>query len=159
MRKALVSIIIVAMLALAGCFSLSGGSAEPEVKILRQAKIAGKYRMYQLEVTLKPGAELPVILQLQNGEKADGYFYVEKGANTIAFEVKGTSLIYVSDMKALPNNEVASDRFSFTASQAQGLFYEMILRNIASAEQKTSATVYLEIIYPGDEPIATPLNE
>ncbi len=159
MRKLIISIALITMLALTGCSVLSGGSAQPAPEIVRQTSLAGKYRMYQIEVTLKSGAELPIIIQLQNGDKADGYFYVEKGANTIAFEVSGTSQVYASDMKALPNGEVASDRFSFTASQAQGLFYEMTLRNTASADQKTSATVFLEIIYPGDAPISTPLNK
>lgn len=159
MRKLLVSIVLVVMLALTGCSAFSGGSAQPAPKIIRQTSLAGKYQMYQIEVTLKAGAELPIILQLQNGEKADGYFYVEKGASTIAFEVSGTSQVYASDMKAIPSGETASDRFSFTASQAQGLFYEITLRNTASTEQKTSVTVFLEIIYPGDEPVSIPLTK
>ncbi|MBN1367238.1 MAG: hypothetical protein JW967_04885 [Dehalococcoidales bacterium] len=159
MRKFLVAMIMVITLVFTGCSSLSGSSEQPEPKILRHAILAGKYQMYQIEVTLKAGTELPLIIRLQNGDIADGYFYVEKGASTVGFRVSGISRIYESDLTNTPNNQTPSDRFSFTASQSQGLFYEMILTNAASSEEKTSTTVFLEIIYPGEEPIAIPLAE
>jgi hypothetical protein len=157
MRKFLVAILMVSILALAGCSVFSGSAAQPSPKILRQTSLAGKYQVYQIEVTLKAGAELPLIIQLQNGDKADGYFYVEKGASSITFQISGISQVYQSDLTQIPDNQVTSDRFSFTASQAQGLFYEMTLKNTASSEQNTSSTVFLEIIYPGNAPIASPL--
>ena len=159
MRKYLVAMVMISILAFTGCSSLSGGTAKPSPKILRQTLLAGQYKMYQIEVTLKAGAELPLIIELQSGDKADGYFYVEKGTSSVAFEISGTSLIYQSDLTNIPDNQTASDRFSFTASQSQGSFYKMTISNTADSEKNTSATVFLEIIYPGDELIATPLED
>jgi hypothetical protein len=166
MRKLFLIISLISILALAGCSVFNGGSTNgtttttpPSPKILRQTQLAGKYQMYQIEVTLKAGAELPLIIKLQNGEKADGYFYVEKGGDSIDFQITGNSQVYQSDMKNIPSGQAASDRFAFTATQAQGLYYELTLRNTASSGQNTSSTIFVEVIYSGSEPISAPLGK
>ena len=166
MRRLFLVISLISIAALAGCSGFDVGSTTgittttpPSSKILRQSQLAGKLQMYQIEVTLKAGAEFPLIIQLQNGEKADGYFYVEKGGNSIDFQVTGNSQVYQSDMKTIPSGQAASDRFSFTATQGQGLYYELTLRNTASSGQNTSSTIFMEVIYSGSEPISAPLEK
>jgi hypothetical protein len=159
MRKLFLIISLISILALTGCSVFTGrSSATPKPKILRQTELAGKWRMYQIEVTLTSGTELPLIIQLADGDKADGYFYVEKGDNNIAFQIAGISQIYQSDFKNIPTGQPASDRFSFTATQAQGLSYELTLSNNTASSQKSSTTVFLEVICPGNGPIFTPLE-
>ena len=150
MRKLFLVISLLSIVALAGCSAFnSGSSATPKPKILRQTQLAGEWQMYQVEVTLTSGTQLPLIIQLADGDKADGYFYVEKGDNNIAFQVTAISQVYQSDFKNIPTGQAASDRFSFTATQAQGLSYKLTLSNNTASSQKSSATVFLEVIYPG----------
>ncbi len=159
MRKLFVVLIMIPILVLAGCTVLNGGSKQPAPKILRQTQIAGKYSVYQVEVTLKAGAELPLIIQMKDGDKADGYFYVEKGENSIGFTISGISQVYQSDMKNIPTGQPASDRFSFTATQAQGLSYTLTLKNTSSVNQNTSSTIFLEVIYAGNAPLYSPMGK
>lgn len=149
MHKYLLGILITFVLVFTGCTGNSGNGTQPSPKILRQTLLAGEYKMYQIEVTLRAGAELPLIIEMENGAKADGYFYVEKGTSDIAFEISGNSLIYRSDLTNIPDGQTASDRFSFTATQSQGSFYKMTLTNLATIAKNTPTTVFLEVIYPG----------
>ncbi len=157
--RLLAAMVMISILALAGCSAINGSSSQPAPKILRQTQIGGKYTVYQIEVTLKAGTGHYFIIQLKDGEKADGYFYVEKGENNIGFTVAGASRIYQSDLKTIPTGQPASDRFTFTASQAQGNYYKMTLQNLASSGSNTSATIFLEVIYPGTELVSAPIEK
>lgn len=103
--------------------------------------------MDQMIVNVGADDESLVLLRLDYGDKVDGYFYVEKG-NDVNFQITGNSLIYEATAKDEEgSSEVASDRFSFRASQEQGNTYTLTFRNPAESGQ-TKATVFLELIYP-----------
>lgn len=159
MRKFLfTTAIILLVVALTGCSTAtSSGSSKP--KILRTAELGGKYQMYQLEITLTSGEQFPIILQLNNGDKVDGYYYLESGDRNIAFQVTAASPIYISDLKNLGTDETVSDRFSFTASQAQGTGYTLTLSNTSDKTAKTKSTIFMELIYPGTAPLFSPLTQ
>jgi hypothetical protein len=152
------AILMVIILTLTTSCSLVTGSAKSSVKILRQSAIGTKWHMYQLELTLVAGGEMPVIIKLANGDVADGYYYVEKGDTNIAFQIAGSSPVYKSDLTNLTKDRPVSDRFTFTATQAQGTSYTITLRNPSYTTAKTKTTVFLEIIYPGDSPVFEPMN-
>jgi len=102
--------------------------------------------MYQLEVTLSSGGELPIILEMADGDTADGYFYVEKGDDNIAFNIKANDEMYKSSFKNLPSDAPVSDRFSFTASSDEGISYIMTLSNLNGANSDAKSTVFFEVI-------------
>jgi len=115
---------------------------------VRGAELAGEWQMDQLLVELEAGEESLVLLRLADGDKVDGYFFLEKG-DAVNFEIAGNSLIYESrakDGEALSSN-VTSDRFSFVTSRGQGNTYTLTFRNPAGDEQ-TKASIFLEVIYP-----------
>lgn len=159
MRKCLLAVLVIILLLSAGCTTSSGSTGQTSPKILRQTLLAGEYKMYQIELTLRAGAELPLIIEMENGAKADGYYYVVKGTSDIDFEISGNSLIYRSDLTNIPDGQTASDRFSFTATPSQGTFYKLTFKNKASIIKNTPATIFLEIIYPGADLNATLLEK
>ncbi|OGO17987.1 MAG: hypothetical protein A2Z15_00495 [Chloroflexi bacterium RBG_16_50_11] len=85
----------------------------------------------------------------------DGYFYCVSGAN-VTFSISGNSLIYQS---VTPEDGVASDRFSFTASQGQGIAYTLKLTPVnGNSAAKGEANVFLELIYPSTGEIFVPFG-
>ena len=64
--------------------------------------------------------------------------------------------MYESKAPGTGENSVTSDRFSFTASQAQGLAYTLKLEPAGS--DSTSATVLIELIYPATGEIFIPIG-
>ena len=114
--------------------------------------------MYQLEITLTSGGKMPVILELANGDKVDGYYYVESGDINVGFQITANSKIYESQLTTLPEETPVSDRFSFTATQAQGIAYTLEFRNLNDVTAKTKTTIFMEIIYPGSSPVWTPIK-
>lgn len=163
-RVVLIIVLIASMTFIAGCssslniFPTTPSTTTGRPHILRKAELGSKWQMYQIEVTLIAGSELPVILKLADGDKVDGYFFVEKGDTSIDFQITANSLIYKSDLKNIPTGKTVADRFSFTASQNQGISYTLTLRNNADVTKKTRSTIFLEVIYPGTSPIFTPLD-
>ena len=163
MRRFLIGVFLVMVLVLSSCATSGSGSTttthtNPSPKIVRQTRLADEWQMYQIEATLAAGTELPIIIEVADGGKAEGYFYVEKGDNNIAFRITGISQIYQSDFQGIPAGQPVSDRFSFTATQVQGQKYEMTLQNNTDSTKNTTATVFFEVIYSGDSPLWIPLE-
>jgi hypothetical protein len=91
-----------------------------------------------------------ILLKLADGDKVDGFFYLEKG-DTVDFRITGKTQIFRS-------NE--ADRFSFTASQSQGDTYNLLFRNTADEDEtQKSITVSLEVIYPLKGEIYVPVAD
>ena len=145
MRKLIIVPVVVVLIALAGCSSSSNNN---QPKTLRTVDLAGKYEMYQLEFNLSAGGKMPIVLQLNSGDKVDGYYYLESGDKNVAFQItSGATTVYSSDLKNLSPGMTISDRFSFTASGLQD--YTLTLSNASDATSKAKSTLYLEVIYPG----------
>jgi len=162
MRKFILTVILFSLTVLTlGCSgaNIFSDNDSGRSKILRQSMIAANYQMYQLEVTLNSGGELPIILELSDGGKAEGYFYVESGDDNITFDIVAANDIYRSDFEDLPKDVPVSDRFSFTASTTQGRSYVMTLRNTSDVEMKSKSTIFFEVLYSGNRPIFTPLTK
>jgi len=140
---ALITIIIGLVLS-SGCSTVTGNAS---TKILRQTSLNPNWQVYQIEVTVSAGKQLPIILQLNNGDKVDGYYYVEKGDTGIGFTIRGNTQFFESNTTTMSGKTPVSDRFSFTATPDQGSAYTVNLTDTATS--KTNSTVFLELIYPG----------
>lgn len=158
MRKTLFAAAIAFLIvALTSCSSISGTTSS-QPKILRSTDLAGKYEMYQLEITLNAGEQVPIILQLAAGDSVDGYYYLESGDSHIAFQITNAgSTVYTSNLKNLDAGKTISDRFSFTAPAEAG--YTLTLSNTSDTTAKTKSTVFMELIYPGSTQLFSPLNK
>jgi hypothetical protein len=109
--------------------------------------------MKQLEINLN--AEVPIVLKLKDGDKVDGYFYLESG-DTVGFNISGNSIFYTSKPDA-ETTRIASDRFSFTAAQEQGIAYSLTL-SANPAARSGDTIVFLEIIYPVTGTLFVPIG-
>jgi uncharacterized secreted protein with C-terminal beta-propeller domain len=138
-KKVLIIALLLSLVGIFGCTSSSTETTKPPASVtsIREAKIGTQWRMKQIEIKFEK--ETFVTIELAAGDKVDGYFYAISG-ESINFTISGTSQIYASPSGAI------SDRFSFTASQAQGIDYK--LKFAIAGSEKTEATVFLEIIYP-----------
>ena len=99
--------------------------------------------MYQIRLILPYGTNYPVLLKLADGDKVDGYFYLEKGTN-VDFGINADTQLYHSAPNA--TGKVSSDRFSFTASPDQGSTYS--LQFTSSGNTTEQDVVFLEVMYP-----------
>lgn len=158
-KKLFFIVVMISLIGTAGCSVLSKKETTTppaSVRPVRESQIASQWMMKQLEVNLE--TEIPIMLTLKNGDKAEGYFYVVKGSG-IKFKISGNSLIYESKPQTDKDKEITSDRFSFTASQSQGSGYTLLLStNNQTGKQKTESTVFLELIYPIDGSIFVPFG-
>lgn len=159
LKKVFIVLISLLLIVVAGCSSTSNaGTSTPaaDVKQARQAEISGKWAVKQLEINLE--SSISIVLKLAQGDTVDGYFYLEKGSD-IDFQISGKSLIYESRPVDLKTGMITSDRFSFTASDAQGIAYTLKLtpaNGINTA--KGTATVFLEIVYPSTGEVFVPMG-
>jgi hypothetical protein len=156
-KKVLIILMALSLIAVLGCVLTSKTTNAPgpaNIKKVREAQINKAWSVKQMEIELED--EIPLTLILKNGDKVDGYFYVEKGDN-IGFNVSGNSLIYTSKPPDAETKSITSDRFSFTASQAQGIAYILTLSTSANATgEHGKATVFMEIIYPSTGSLSIP---
>jgi hypothetical protein len=154
LKKALVAVLILfALVGLAGCPSANTETAPANVNTIRETNISPDWAIKQMEITLE--AETSILLTLASGDKVDGFFYLISGDN-ISFSISGNSLIYESKVAGTNSKSVSSDRFSFTASQAQGLSYRLKLT--PGSDELANATVFLELIYPVSGEIFIPIG-
>jgi type IV pilus biogenesis protein CpaD/CtpE len=158
LKKAIGILVILSLIGIVGCSSVpkSTTTTQPAtVRTIREAEIASAWTMKQLEVN--SAAEITLVLTLASGDKVDGFYYLEKGTDT-AFKISGSSLIYESQPASVKES-ITSDRFSFTASQAQGIAYTLTLNaGVAADKAKTGTTIFLEIIYPSTGSLYVPIG-
>jgi hypothetical protein len=144
-------IMMVIMVSTMGCSqipSLTDSSSVIKPKIIRQSELGTKWTMQQMQIEVAAGDEVQLLLKLANADRVDGYFYLLKG-DGIEFQVVAAAPVYESqgDNPKTPGR-VTSDRFTFTASQAQGTTYTLIFRNPDEKSKETKMSVFTEIVYP-----------
>ena len=150
----------IVLLVVPGCSSGNGNatttSTQPaDINEVRQAQIAQVWAMKQLEINLQSSTS--ILLTLAEGAEVSGYFYLTRG-NNIDFSISGKSLIYQSKPLSVSSN-ITSDRFSFTASSAQGIAYTLkLLPDEKGDSKKVTPSVFLEIIYPASGEIYVPMD-
>jgi len=157
-KRLVIAAIALLLILISGCSGIPGTSESPSLvgpKIIRKAELASKWQMYQLDVQMTGTTEFPILLKLNDGDKVDGYFYLETEGN-LDFHIMGNSLIYKSEAQS-GAGKVTSDRFPFSATQAQRSTYTLSFRNV-DGEKQTKATAFLEVIYPASGSIFTPLE-
>ena len=158
-KKVIFILVVLSLVGVLGCSITSRTTSPPataNVKPVREANIGKLWMMRQMEITVED--EIPLTLILKEGDRVDGYFYLEKGDN-IGFSISGNSLIYTSKPPDTETTHVTSDRFSFTASQSQGIAYILTLNASANVSgKKGGATVFMEIIYPSTGSLSIPIG-
>lgn len=158
MKSVMIALAALPLVFISGCSEISGlmPSSSPAGPVtVTSVELAAKWKVSQLRIEVTGDRELPVLLKLAAGDRVDGYFHLETGRD-IDFSITGSSLMYQS---AAPDDtgRVVSDRFSFTATQAQGSTYTLSFSN-AEKDEEAKSTVFLEVIYPVSGSIFTPLE-
>jgi len=126
---------------------LGNTSSAKSLEIIRDAELGTDWQMNQMKVKLGADEEVSIVLKLANGDKVDGYFYLEKGEH-VDFQITGDTLIYEPKARKIDDSAgITSDRFSFIAEQTQGNTYMLTFYN-ATDDEQTRVTVFLEVIYP-----------
>jgi len=148
-------IMIFSLLAVLGCQEISRLTGEtgqtsspPNLKILKAVELGSAWEMKEIKFDIGAEEEVAILLKLSDGDKVDGYFYLEKGGE-IDFRITGKTLLYQSAVQ---------DRFSFTASQSEGDTYTLSFRNPATDDEQRELTVFLEVIYPVSGSIYVPVE-
>ena len=148
------SLMVLSLVFVLGCsaFSKPASSSSPgSIKILRETTLGSEWNMKQMNVEAGENGKTSVLLKLVDGNRVDGFFYLEKGE--IEFSITGDSLIYES--KGKESKKVISDRFSFTASRAQGSTYVL---NFSNTNKQGKVTVFLEVIFPVTGSVFIPIE-
>ena len=160
MKKGVLTIFIaLALFSLLGCSTISSVTtpfSSTSAKIIREAELAATWKIMQLSLQVEADKELPILIKLADGDRVDGYFYLEKG-NNVDFQITANSLVYKPPAPTAAKG-MTSDRFSFTASAAQGGSYILTFRNPASVSDKTRITIFLEVVYPSTGSVFTTLE-
>jgi hypothetical protein len=159
-KRLAIILVMLATLVITGCSSGSGGvttaTQSAGVDIIKQTIVSGKWTVIQARINLN--SAIPILLKLAPGDTVDGYYFLEKG-NNIDFQISGKSVIYQSTTQTAGSANVSSDRFSFTASDAQGIAYTLTFTPAEKDKtKKITPVVYLELIYPKTGEIFNPIN-
>jgi hypothetical protein len=160
-KKIFCIIVVLSLLGASGCELASKATesvttAPASVRIVREAEIAKVWKVRQMEIDLE--TDVPIVLTLNDGETVEGYYYIVKGDN-VGFRIAGVSSIYISQPPDAETKNITSDRFSFTASQGQGLAYTMTFSpGTDSKGNPQPTTVFLEIIYPVEASLFVPIG-
>ncbi|MFC1871546.1 hypothetical protein ACFLYF_04010 [Chloroflexota bacterium] len=159
-KKVLVLVIVLSLIFVIGCTEVSelaegltSKSSQQSLKIIREAKLGTEWQAKQMEIELAADDEVSILMKLANGDKVDGYFYLEKGKD-VGFQITGDSSIYESQV---PNNKsegVISDRFSFIADKTQGDTYTLTFIN---DDNEDKIEVFMEVIYPAKASLFIPV--
>ena len=163
-KKIIRVVMVLSLVFIIGCAEISdltqdltGSSKSGSPEILKTAQLESKWEMKQMRIGVEAGEETLILLKLDNMDKVDGYFYLEKG-DDIAFSITGNSLIYEAQAPEEAEG-VTSDRFTFVASQIQGNTYTLAFRSTSADDTQTKVTVFLEIIYPVTGSVFIPVDE
>lgn len=156
-KRFIIAAAVLLLIPVYGCSAISMNKSPSLVgpEIIRKAELAPNWQMYQLDVQMMGSTEFPILLKLNDGDRVDGYFYLETEGN-LDFHIMGNSVIYKSEATS-EGRKVTSGRFSFSATQAQGSTYTLSFHNV-DGEKQTKATAFLEVIYPASGSIFTPLE-
>lgn len=172
MKKNKIAIVIVlalVMLFTIGCSGKSSETSIPEreyeiVKVIKVDSADAEWQIYQLRLKIEGGGKFTVDLNLVDGAVVEGYYKLEKPTEggSIGFQVKaGPSVIYTSGVGGATSEGTTSDKFSFTASSANGTSYRLIFQNNLP-DIKSKETIYTEISYQlktsGEDSIFIPLD-
>jgi hypothetical protein len=155
-KKVIFGVLLVTLAIFAfGCPSAKTTTTTPSANVhtIGETTISPNWAMKQIEITLE--GETIIVLTLSPGDQVDGFFYLTSGDN-ISFSISGNSLIYESKAYDTGEKNVSSDRFSFTASQAQGLAYTLKLK--PGSQDASSTTVIIQLIYPDTGEILIPIG-
>jgi hypothetical protein len=153
-RKVVVILSILVLAVTAGCNSKPSSNVPPSptanLSMLRKANLASKWQMNQIQVDVDSAGDLPLLVKVNQGDKVDGYFYIQSG-DSIAFSISGNSTVYQSGPDA--SGKITSDRFSFTSTTDQGNTYSLDFKN--NSGQKVS--IFLELIFPNTGSVFIPI--
>ena len=150
-KRVFIAVLLLSLVSVSGCEEISGltrdvtqTSSSSELKIVKAVELGSEWEMKQMSFKVDAGDEVLILLKPSDGDKVDGYFYLEKGDN-IDFQITGKTSLY----RSAAQDELISDRFSFEANQAQGDTYTLTFRNPAGDDdQQKTVSVFLEVIYP-----------
>jgi hypothetical protein len=156
-KKAVSAVILLALLLpFSACEEISeitsgaSTSSQGNLKIVKSVALGSTWQMKQISFKVNAGEEVAILLKLSDGDKVDGFFYLEKG-ETVDFRATGKSQLFRS---------TEANRFSFTASQANGDTYTLLFRNTAEEDEgQKSINVFLEVIYPLKGEIYVPVAD
>ena len=156
MKRIVIVILILSLVVISGCEEISRftqestpTSSSTDLKILKSVELGSEWEMKQMRFEIGAGDEVAILLKLSDGDKVDGFFYLEKG-DTIDFRITGKTVLYQSEVQ---------DRFSFEANQDQGDTYNLTFHNTADDDdQPAKVSIFLEVIYPIDGSIYIPVD-
>lgn len=150
----IVIVLVLAMLFTIGCGGNSDATAVPEreyeiVKVSRIKSKDAQWEIYQLKLVIEGGGKFTIDLNLNDGDKVDCWYNVEKPGTggSVDFQVKGGSAVIYTSTSGSTATAITSDRLSFTASQAYGTSYRLIFKNNLP-DIKSKETISVEIVYP-----------
>lgn len=159
LKKILCLTVALSLVAITGCSLVANSNGTDtttpaSIRTIREAKITKAWTVKQMEIDLQ--SDVSIVLKLKEGDKVDGWYYLVKG-DSASFNITGNSAIYTSKATDTETMRVTSDRFSFTASQAQGVAYTLTL-SAAPASKSETTTVFLELIYPTTGSLYVPIG-
>jgi hypothetical protein len=159
LKRILCLIIALSLVGAAGCSLVSKATettttTPATVRTVRDAKIGKTLLVKHLEIDLEK--EVTIVLTLKDGDKVEGFFYLLKGDN-VGVTISGNSPIYTFKSTDTESPHITSDKYSFTASQAQGIAYTLTLSANPGAKNSETA-VFLEVIYPVTGSLYVPIG-